>query len=1496
MMKEFLAFSKWLIVYLINFLVLLFFTSLSFTQTAYIENISPSDQSEYGFSVGPRNWAFIKGVDSIMFVGNTNGILSFDGNIWRKVQGSDNINGSRFGKTASGNIYGGIGNRLGVLKPDSTGNMRFFEMDLALADSVSNSFNIQSIRTIQNKVYFIDELSVLEWDEISRNVKKWTLNDTIQEAEVVNNELFLWLQSEGLFSLRNQGFEYTGLPKPNQNLGIRAVLFQKENSSWLLFSKEKGVWLLNEQELKPVFPHLLDSFPQLVIWDALPLNQTQYAIATDANGILIIDDFGRLKEIVNQSSGLQTNSVLAFGLAQDGYFWAGLDIGISLIQYPAILKNVNESQGLSGIVLAFERFKGRLYLGTSTQLYVSSTREPQNNPSYFQPLNLKTEEVWDLLSYEGELFIAGTQGLFVFDGQTYATIVGQETCFKLHPSAVFPDLIWVGLDKGVGYIEKKNGTWLWGGILRTVNHDVRTLAEDEKGRLWAGNRVLSCLQLGPEPGKSNLLHQFSAEKGLPGGIVELVYWEGRLRIGTDKGLWLFDEEKLSPVPDSMFINTFPEKVPGTYSLAPDQQGRLWLTTGSQNGYLHPVDPEDSRRYRWESRDLRPIQTTIWSIFPDPTGPVYLGAAQEFFAYDPAREYDYSQQYQSLIREVKINGDSIVFRGHWADQNEHPLLEQPLSAQPVFPASVRELDFQFTLPAYSHREDHLFRYRLKGYETEWSDWKQVHEKSYTNLKEGTYTFEVQGKTLFDQLGQPATYHFSILPPWYRTWWAFLLYLLLLGGLIALFLNQQLKRQRRILQKKEMELAREKEAAEKLRRIDQLRDEFLANTSHELRTPLHGMMGLAESIRDHLTDQPPQDTRHTLNQILASGKRLSMLVDDILDFSKLKSYEIELSPRSLDLQSLVEVVLHVNRTLTQGKDLQILNRIDEEFPAVWADENRLQQILHNLIGNAIKFTPQGEILLEASLTPPQEGPRMARVSVTDTGIGIAPEKQELIFQEFQQADGSVAREFGGTGLGLSISRQLVELHGGTIGLESQPGQGSCFFFTLPLSDRTKNKAQSSTLEITPSLEKSSLPPAQPVRLSDPAGHILIVDDEIINQQVLQNHLNGQNYQLSFASNGSEALEMIQNEGPFDLVLLDVMMPRMSGYQVCQEIRKNYLPSELPVIMVTAKNQISGLVEGLGMGSNDYLPKPFSRDELLARIKTHLDLHRIHEQTARFVPHEFLRILGRDSVMDLRLGDGVEKIVTVAFTDIRSYTSLADQMSPEETFRFVSSYVGRMGPIIKSHHGFVHQYLGDGILSIFQEQAENGLEACVAMQETIKVYNEDRQSMGREPITVGMGLHIGPLIMGVIGDEKRTETASISGTVNIASRMEGMSKFFGAAITLSETVYQQLSKPEKYEFRWLGEVQLKGREDSIGVYECLNGHTDETRELKLQTREVFQKGQAAFMKQDFATAVHCFETVYAQHPADKAARQYLEWATGLLETPPKAGWAGIWKMENK
>ena len=410
-------------------------------------------------------------------------------------------------------------------------------------------------------------------------------------------------------------------------------------------------------------------------------------------------------------------------------------------------------------------------------------------------------------------------------------------------------------------------------------------------------------------------------------------------------------------------------------------------------------------------------------------------------------------------------------------------------------------------------------------------------------------------------------------------------------------------------------------QELLKLDKMKDEFIANTSHELKTPLHGIIGLTESLINGVAGNLSQKAVANLKLINHSGQRLNGLVNDILDFSKLKHQNLSLSKGILDISTTIEIVVAFSEKTLKGKSLVIENNLPNDLPLVFADENRLQQILYNLIGNAIKFTQKGVISIGAKVDE-----QFVTIFIEDNGIGIAQDKLHSIFESFKQADGSISRQYGGTGLGLSISKQLVELHGGTLGVRSSIGNGSTFYFSIPIA-RDKEliayeKEKNATAILTDSLSKNS--ENDLIGNSSGTMHVnytksgfsadnmpsegkvtvLVVDDEFVNVEVVKNLLEIAGYRVISAYDGPSALDLISKSKP-DVVLLDLMMPRMTGIEVCKKIRESYGKAELPVIMLTAKDREFELINSLEIGANDFLVKPCSKDVLLARLKTHLSL---------------------------------------------------------------------------------------------------------------------------------------------------------------------------------------------------------------------------------------------------------------------------------------------------
>ncbi|NOY26846.1 MAG: AAA family ATPase [Oligoflexia bacterium] len=661
---------------------------------------------------------------------------------------------------------------------------------------------------------------------------------------------------------------------------------------------------------------------------------------------------------------------------------------------------------------------------------------------------------------------------------------------------------------------------------------------------------------------------------------------------------------------------------------------------------------------------------------------------------------------------------------------------------------------------------------------------------------------------------------------------------------------------------------------LTELDRLRDQFLANTSHELRTPLHGIIGIAESLLEGATGDLAQATRQNLGMVVSSGHRLSNLVNDLLDFSTLQHRRIELVCKAVDLRSVASKVLALSAWLVGDKAVDLNNEIGPALPAVDADEDRLEQILTNLVGNAVKFTERGSVSVRAveGVLLAEDRPGL-RIEVADTGVGIRQAVQDRIFDSFEQADGSTSRLFGGTGLGLSVAKALVSLHGGEIGVESQPGRGSVFWFTLPISGDQPQQAETRLARLRIEPARHALVASSALTQVDGSPRILVVDDDPTNRQVLINQLSVRGFQVESAVSGAHALTMIDQGYLPDLVLLDVMMPTITGYDLTRTLRKRFLPSELPIVLLTAKTLVRDLIKGLEAGANDYLTKPFSSGELLARLRTHLRLAQVHRAVGRFVPADFLRLLDRESIVDVRLGDGVERTMSVLFSDIRSFTAMSEGMTPKQSFQFINEYLSYVEPVVMAHNGFIDKFIGDAVMALFDHGADDAVKAGLGMLTQVDAYNTIRRRRGQQGIQVGIGINSGRLMLGTVGGKGRMDGTVVSDAVNLGARLEKLTKRYGVRMLVTEHTHALLADPGVYRMRVLDRIAVRGKQVPVTLYDVFE--TDPPNELlvKLETRTDFERGVSLYHSGDWLGAHQAFSRVVRRCPTDLAAERYVE-----------------------
>lgn len=967
------------------------------------------------------------------------------------------------------------------------------------------------------------------------------------------------------------------------------------------------------------------------IWDIHTDLAGNLWVATDPGGLALYlpeeDRFHTYKHNPYNLSSINSNKVRAIYNDQMGDLWVGVfPAGLnyfdkSTAQFDNFQSHPEESSSLSqdNVVTFFEDSKGTLWVGTEgglnafdeTQRKFTRYLADEGNPDALQANAILAIEE----DRSGDLWV-GTwaAGLHRFNQSTQT--------FKQYPvDPTDPNSLGDGYIWSLLYDSQDR---LWVGTENSGLHlyvpetdqfrrfmpnaqdptslsfrHVWTLLEDSKKRIWVGTiDGLNLLEkLTPEKAEfRHFSHDSTDVNSLSSNRIISLYedHQGILWVGTqDTGLNRFNVDKN----EIRHVGTA-QGLPSGHisSIVEDGQGFIWVST--VNG-LAMIDPNTLKvRTFSESNGLVSNNFNRDASYKDAQGRLYFGGVKGFSIFDP-REFN-----QPIPAPNVVITDFRLFNKSVYADSRHSPLTKAISETDEITLSHRHTMFAFDFFAVSFRAAHrnLYAYKLEGFDHQWNEVGNKYTATYTNIDPGDYVFRVKAANsdgVWNEHGPSIRIHITAAP--WRTGWAYLGYVSLAVLLfIAIIISQ----------KKKIVYQNERTLNEKLLKLDRIKDSFLANTSHELRTPLNGIIGLAEALQNGTQGEVSDNVRGCLKIISSSGRRLSNLINDILDFSKLSEKKLEVRVVPVALYPVVELVLELLSPLVGNKELLLINDVPRSV-CVMADEDRLQQILLNLVGNAIKFSRRGHVRVFVEVNPIE-----CVIAVEDTGTGIAPRDLQQIFTAFTQLDHDETREQGGTGLGLAITKQLVELHGGTIQVDSQIGIGSTFKFSLNVCDQMVDPT---TTAISARVDGGATEKLNPILVSEnddvvsllkPADRgdcytILIVDDDAINRMVLTSILAIQNYNIIEADSGIEAVAMLEGKTSIDLVIMDVMMPKMSGYEACMRIRARYPVHVLPILFLTAKNFSDDLVRGFVAGGNDFLTKPVSKHELLSRVSTHLSL---------------------------------------------------------------------------------------------------------------------------------------------------------------------------------------------------------------------------------------------------------------------------------------------------
>jgi signal transduction histidine kinase/DNA-binding response OmpR family regulator/ligand-binding sensor domain-containing protein len=909
-------------------------------------------------------------------------------------------------------------------------------------------------------------------------------------------------------------------------------------------------------------------------------------ISVDSKGILWIGTFGdglyflppasfRFPRYALKGSSDQPMEMETIDRWGDGSYWIGAEgkvvrirlEGLSVLKTVDLFKGEKSGSGPAGVWASCDDGKGSLWYGT-----------------------------WGLGLYRFEPK-TGRLNNFRSTTQLSGLLVKEDVARSI--ICVGRDSLWIAAyNDGILNFDTRRG--IYSEILHTREGSVTHLMKDRKGNIWISDAFRGLYVLDPSTMTSaHFEHDPNDPTSISSSHPQNSYQDphDRIWIGGDVlELWQPETRSFKHFPN----NTFNEAT-FTIPLGCDAHGRLWVRYVDRG--LSILDPAGGCFTNFDYSD-GVVASLAMSSLPD--GRVILVGYGGMNIIDPDSLFKSPPPPPLVITKVLVNGSSNI-----------PLQRIAPGSALRLPYDQNVLEFEFAAidPGATHLIDYLFR--LEGLEKAWIQPRGRRFVRYPGLSPGDYVFRVKAINKFGRWpDQEIALAVSISPPWWRTWWAYGVYgLLLISALYAGYRTRL--RQVHLKQQAEMEHFQ----AEHLAEVDRLKSRFFSNISHEFRTPLTLILGPAEQGTAS-TEEP--SSRQKFHLIRENARKLLGLVNQLLDFSRLESGMMRLQVSSGDLVPFLRRVVMSFESWAERKHIGLEFHSDVESIRGFFDGDKIEKIVNNLMSNALKFTPDGgAVVVQVSPSPPRrltklhEGERAREgegvtITVSDTGAGISPDHLPHIFDRFYRVDETHTTE--GTGIGLALTKELVDLHHGTITVESTLGEGSVFTVTFPIeqSAYSPNEIAESALQVEErehAEAEDSFEEPRPVSTTAPVEGkpiVLIVEDNVDLRAYIREYLQV-DYAVHEAANGKEGYDRATEIVP-DLVISDIMMPQMDGIELCRALKQDVRTSHVPVILLTARAGTDSKIEGLEIGADDYVTKPFETKELGARVRNLIEQRRL------------------------------------------------------------------------------------------------------------------------------------------------------------------------------------------------------------------------------------------------------------------------------------------------
>jgi signal transduction histidine kinase/DNA-binding response OmpR family regulator len=1333
--------------------------------------------------IGSSNGAFWSSAQDnrgFTYFGGEQAVFEYDGTTWRKIELPNKSVVRSLAVDKNGVVYVGGVSEFGYLSADASGNSIYVSLIEKIPGDILEFPDIWSINATDDAIYFqsANYLFIYKNDEITT----LELENSYHRSIAVNGNLIINQENTGLCSVKDGQLS----KMPGGEFFIHKIIssiVDYGGGKLLIGTRKHGLFIYFPtaragNRIKPLISEASDFLITYQHYHGIELPDDRYAFASLHNGVIITDRAGNILNLINKMTGSIDNISYFLNLTNNTELWITTSRGISLYNIYSALNYWDEESGIQGSANCIIEYKNSIYTGTNSGIYKMDIEPDDANHNrfrtgHFEKMGGIQPEVWEFLLFnpypdqnnnnDKQLIAASREGLFCVDKQKIVFKTNRIGQLSVAHSKKNPSLIYLNAHPYFYILQYRNGTFesIWE---KEISSYVISVTEDKYGDVWLGTKYYGLFRIGLEDFYSipsnrqmtpirnynfddiNIENYTEDEESNTISNAKTYLYKGELII-TSVGIYSYNRERNALVKTNILGDDIKNLNISLTAFNEDTFGNIW---GVGNRVL---DKQTNGQFRIVDLPYRilTIQSSSNNYYHDSREHTWIIGEQAVLRYQSgSAQFKHKNSFSAFIRKVEIGEDSVLFGGAHTKVQDGKKLFTSGQADSLIPAikfKEQSIAFNYACP-YFHDDIPLeYSILLEGYDNKWSEWSSTTKKEYSNLRENTYTFRVRARNYAGEISQEAAYKFIITPPWYRTFFAYVLYVTSILTLIYITIriyvhrlkksninleNQvaqrtsELERQKEEINNQAIKLKTQNdrlinqrnwlsEMSKEILKTNRDKLKFFTNISHELRTPLTLILGPIEELSDENMSLSKEEQQNKYKTIIKNARRLLALVNQILEIRKLEISKPSLSAAKGDIVKFTYELTSYFKEISKKKEIHLIFNPEEKEIITWFDADKVSKILFNLLSNAFKFTHTGgeikvTIRCSGEMIDDNNGKKTISIAVSDSGIGIDKEMLPKIFNRYFHSNRSLSLEQAGSGIGLNMAASLAEIHKGKIDVESEAGRGSTFTLSIPYGESYLNeneKEQQEVQDIFHDLNfKAKLKTINQLNITvrkkktEPAEHsekdlILVVDDsEDIRSYIIGEIRN--RYDYIEAENGEEGFELVMKYNPA-IIVSDIMMPVMDGYKFCIRIKSTIETSHIPIILLTSKSTDEDRRDGIQIGADAYISKPFNIKILLATIENLLQsTRRLKERFSKnltyksndivITPADEKFITKALEILDANLSDinfGVEEFSKeMAMSQSTLYRKLK-ALSDESTNNFIKDFRLRKAAEIMVNH---------------------------------------------------------------------------------------------------------------------------------------------------------------------------------------------------------------------